>query len=132
MGERGALGREYEDGEIIVREGEIGDSMHVIQEGRVEVVKEDKGNKLRLAVLAPGDFFGEMAVFEKNVRSATVRALGHARVLTIDKRTLFRRIQEDPALAFRMIETLARRVRSANQELVLSFGREKALDEDKK
>jgi hypothetical protein len=109
---RGALGHAYEDGEVIIRQGEVGDCMHVIQEGQVEVLRDVDGKHLRIAVLGPKEFFGEMALFERIVRSATVRALGPARVITIDKATLLRRIQEDPGLAFRMLESLCRRVRT--------------------
>ena len=90
------LGKVYADGEVVVRQGETGDCMYSVQDGRLEVVAQHHGRgELRLAVLEKGDTFGEMAIFEKEVRSATVRALGQARVLTIDKRTFLRRIQED-------------------------------------
>jgi CRP/FNR family transcriptional regulator, cyclic AMP receptor protein len=69
-------------------------------------------------VLGENEFFGEMAIFDHEVRSATVRALGEVRVLTVDKRTLLRRIQEDPALTFRMVEHICNRLRKANAELV--------------
>jgi len=72
---------------------------------------------MRLAVLAEKDFFGEMSLFEREVRSATVRALGEVRILTVDKRTFLRRIQEDPSLAFRVVEHLCHRVRRLNEEL---------------
>jgi CRP/FNR family transcriptional regulator, cyclic AMP receptor protein len=114
----GALGREYQDGEIIVRQREAGDCMFVIQEGQVEVVGEREGEEVRLAVLDKSDFFGEMALFERDVRSATVRALGSARVLTLDRRTFLRRIQEDPSLAFRILEKMSRRIRELNEEVV--------------
>ena len=62
---KGALGKVYDGGEIIVHQGEIGDCMYVIQEGEVEVVRIQNGDIVRLAVLENGDFFGEMAIFEK-------------------------------------------------------------------
>lgn len=114
----GALGREYKGGDVIVHQGEIGDCMYVIQEGEVEVVRVDNGSIIRLAVLGRGDFFGEMSVFEKEVRSATVRALDKVRVITVDKKTFMRRIQEDPTLAFRIFQTMASRIKQLNEELV--------------
>jgi CRP/FNR family transcriptional regulator, cyclic AMP receptor protein len=115
--ETGALGKVYQDGEIIVRQGEVGKAMYVIQSGKAEVVEEVNGKAVPLAVLGENDFFGEMALFEDQVRSATVRALGAVRVLTVDKKTLLRRIQQDPALAFRMLEHLCHRVRKLDNEL---------------
>ena len=114
----GALGREYKGGDVIVHQGEIGDCMYVIQEGEVEVVRIENGSIIRLAVLGRGDFFGEMSVFEKEVRSATVRALDKVRVITVDKKTFMRRIQEDPTLAFRIFQTMASRIKQLNEELV--------------
>ena len=113
----GELGRVYQTGETIVQEGEVGDCMYVIQSGKVEVVKQDETGWVKLAELGKGDFFGEMALFEKDVRSATVRPLGEARVLTIDKRMFLRKIHEDPSLAFRVMEKMSRRVRELNQQL---------------
>lgn len=111
------LGATYIDGEEIVREGEVGRCMYVIQSGRVEVVRGDDGAVQQLAVLGEGDFFGEMALFGEDERSATVRALGEARVLKVDKRTLLRRIQEDPLLALNLLEALSSRVRRLNDEV---------------
>jgi len=113
----GALGKKYQENEIIVRQGEVGNSMYVIQEGQVEVIQESNGKEIQLAVLKEGEFFGEMAVFEKEVRSATVRALGSARILTIDQKNFLRRIHQDPSLAYRMIQTMSHRIREMNQEL---------------
>jgi flavin-dependent dehydrogenase len=107
----GELGRFYADGDEIIRQGQIGNCMYIVQDGSVEVVKNVDGKHLRVAVLGPGEFFGEMALFERIKRSATVRAVGRARVLTIDKGTLLGRIQEDPGLAFRMLEKLCNRIR---------------------
>jgi CRP-like cAMP-binding protein len=115
---KGALGKVYEGGEVIVRRGEEGDCMYVIQEGQVEVVQIKGDDIVRLATLDQGDFFGEMAIFERETRSATVRALGKVRLLTVDRKTFLRRIQEDPSLAFRVVQTMSSRINQLNQELV--------------
>ena len=115
---RGALGRVYEDGECIVEQGNTGDSMFVVQGGCVEVIQNSrKGREQHLAFLESGDFFGEMAVFEKEVRSATVRAAGEARVLKIDKRALLTRIREDPLLAVNLLKTMSHRIRQLDEEI---------------
>jgi CRP/FNR family transcriptional regulator len=116
--ETGALGKGYRDGEVIVRQGESGDCMYVIQSGRAEVFQVKGGREIRLAVLGKEDVFGEMAIFEKETRSATVRALGDVRVLTIDKKTFLRRIHEDPSLAFRILQKMSHRIREMDAELV--------------
>lgn len=115
--ESGDLGKLYQSGETIVRQGEPGQCMYVIQSGQVVVVQKNGQSEVPLAVLNKGDFFGEMALFEREARSATVRALNDSRVLTVDKRTFLRRIQEDPSLAFRMVETMSRRIRDLDKEI---------------
>ncbi len=119
MGKR-TLGKHYNDQEIIVKQGEAGNCMYVIQEGQVEVVREGNGEELVLATLEEGEFFGEMAIFEREVRSATVRAKGGADILTIDKRTFLRRVQEDPAIAFNILEMMSRRIRMLDEKLMNS------------
>jgi len=113
----GALGRVYRDGETIVRQGETGDCMYVIQQGKVEVLREGGGRTIRLTELGAGEIFGEMALYEKTPRSATVRAVGEVRVLTVDKRTFLRRVQEDPSLAFNVLRALSARIRALNVEV---------------
>ena len=113
----GDLGKAFNDGEIIISEGDVGDCMYVIQAGRAEVFIRRGGDEIQLSILNPGDFFGEMAVFERDVRSASVRALGEARVITVDKKNFMRRVHEDPALAFRLVETMSHRVRNLTKRV---------------
>jgi len=114
----GDLGEAFADGEMIIREGEVGNCMYVVQQGQVEVLVGSGNDEIQLNVLTPGAFFGEMAVFDKDVRSASVRALGPARVLTVDKKNLMRRVHEDPALAFRLVETMSHRIRRQTAMIV--------------
>lgn len=104
------LGKMYQNGEIVVRQGEIGDCMYVIQDGFVEVVIDSNGQQVQLNVLGKDEFFGEMAIFEHEVRTATVRALGPARILTIDHKNFLQRVHEDPSLAYRVMEAMSNRI----------------------
>ena len=115
--ETGGLGKTYKDGEDIIKQGDSGNCMYIIQSGEVEVLRDDNGKKVRLALRKEGDFFGEMALFSKELRSATIRALGDARILTVDRKNLLKSIQKDPSLAFRIIETLSKRVRDLSEEI---------------
>ena len=109
------LGKEYVDGQAIIEQGDVGDCMYVIQSGSV-VVSTKRGNKdVFISELTKGDFFGEMALFEPGRRVATVRAKGEARVITVDKKTLLRRIQQDPTLAFHIIEQMSSRIRHGDE-----------------
>ena len=113
----GGLGKTYKDGEVIVRQGDTGDSMYVIQDGQAVVVVEKDGREVRLRTLGKDEFVGEMAVFERETRSATVRAVGDVRVLTVDRRSIMKKIQDDPSLAFRIMETMSRRIRTLSEEV---------------
>lgn len=113
----GELGKTYEDGQIITHQGEEGNCMYVIQSGQVEIVHERDGREVQLAIRGEGEVFGEMAIFERHVRMATVRAKGPVRVLTVDKKSLLRRFQEDPSLAFRMVEMMSGRIRQLSEEV---------------
>jgi len=113
-----ALGRVYSDGEVIVRQGEAGDCMFTLQEGRLEVLASHEGRgEVQIGIMEKGAIFGEMAIFEREVRSATVRALGEARVLTIDKKSFLRRVQEDPSLAFNLVRIMSQRIRHLTGQL---------------
>jgi CRP/FNR family cyclic AMP-dependent transcriptional regulator len=122
----GALGQVFKDGEVIVRRGDEGDCMYVIQQGRVEVIAEEGGREVRLRLLESGDFFGEMAIFERKRRSATVRALGEVRVLSVDRKNFLRRIHEDPSLAFRIVQTMSQRMRGLIDEVLRLSAQTKA------
>jgi CRP/FNR family cyclic AMP-dependent transcriptional regulator len=113
----GALGKVYQDGEIIVRQGDSGDSMFVVQAGQVQVVAERGGEETLLRVAQAGELLGEMAIFEQQPRSATLRALGETKILTIDKKSFLGGIHEDPSLAFRIVQTMSHRIRDLTDRL---------------
>ncbi|MFC1606698.1 cyclic nucleotide-binding domain-containing protein [Candidatus Latescibacterota bacterium] len=113
----GQLGKIYHDNEIVVQQGDEGNCMYAIQSGFVEVLKEKGGKEIHLAYLGENDFFGEMALFEREVRSATIRAKGDTSILTIDKNKFLKRIQDDPSMAFRIAEKMSNRIREQNTQL---------------
>lgn len=113
----GALGKMYADGESIALEGEKGNCMYIVQQGTVAVVTGQGDREVLLSTLGPGDVFGEMSLFTGAARSATVRAKGSARVLTIDKRGFLKRVHEDPSLAFQVLRKMSERIHELNQEV---------------
>lgn len=71
-------------GETVFREGDPAREMYVVLDGEIEVLKKSRrGRETRVAILGPNDCFGEMSIIDMQQRSATVRALGPARVLKI-------------------------------------------------
>jgi CRP-like cAMP-binding protein len=111
-----SLGRAYGD-EVVCHQGDRCDAIYVIQEGWVRVFCEDDGVETLVGQLGPGEIVGEMAVFDQQPRSATVRAAGTARVLTLDKRAFLRQIHDDPTVAWRLLEAMSVKIRRLNAEL---------------
>lgn len=114
----GELGRTYQDGDVLCRQGEPGDCLFVIQEGEFEVVREDGGREAVIRIARKDELLGEMAIFDRAPRSATVRARGPGRALTLDKRNFLKRINEDPSLAFRLVQTMSQRLREVTNRAV--------------
>ncbi|MCG3178934.1 MAG: hypothetical protein BIFFINMI_01264 [Phycisphaerae bacterium] len=113
----GMLGKQYGDGEIICRQGEVGQCMYVVLDGCAQAVSEREGREVVLGRVEAGEVFGEMAIFDKRPRSATVRACGAARVLTLDKRLFLKRVHEDPSFAFGILQKMSERIRHLDAEL---------------
>ena len=116
--EQGELGRKYSDNEVIFKEGDIGDAMYVIQSGKIKITKKTASGDLTIATLQDGEIFGEMALFDRLPRSGTARASGNARVLSIDKNKLFASISRDPTLVFKLLDSMSRRIRRIDEELM--------------
>jgi CRP-like cAMP-binding protein len=115
----GALGKVYRPGEIIIRQGEAAGCMFVMQEGQVGLIREQDGEEVFLGVRGPGEFLGETAIFEKEVQTATVRALSRVRVLTVDRKNFMRRVHEDPSMAYRLFQLMSRRIRELSEVVAL-------------
>ena len=110
------LGRDYKDGEVVFWEGEEGNTMYVIQRGQVRITKITGEGDATIAILGPGEVFGEMALFAKQQRSTTVTAMEDARILSIDKSKFFQTVARDPSLAFNLLEVMSNRLRVKDDE----------------
>lgn len=108
------FGKSCEVGEILFREGETGETMFVLQSGEVHITKSGRDGQKTLAVLGPGEFFGEMAILNAKPRNATAEVTQKARVLVIDARTFEQMVVSNAEIAVRLIKKLARRLDSAN------------------
>jgi CRP/FNR family transcriptional regulator, cyclic AMP receptor protein len=113
----GDLGKTYSDGELIILQGEVGDCMYVVQSGKVAVFKVQGDSEMHLGTMGEGDFFGEMALLDREVRSASIRAVGEARVLKVDKRTFLSQVHADPTIALRIVQKMSQRIRQLHEEL---------------
>ena len=111
--------RDYEAGTVLFREGDPGDFMYVVQAGEVEIRRKVGDHERVLAVLPPGEFFGEMALINQRPRSATAVVGKPSRLLVIEPRTFEAMIRGKTEIAVRMIKTLAGRLERANNQIEL-------------
>ncbi len=116
-----------EPGTLVVREGDTSSDMYIVISGELEVVKQAAdGSSVRVAMLGPGDWFGEMAILNVHPRSASVRTLAPSLLLTMGaeqvERLLYRRDLKDYALMLMNISReLGRRLRVADGILAQFF-----------
>lgn len=114
-----AIGKTLQDGEVLFREGASGKSMFVVLEGQLEIYKQDPNyGEIHLEIRSAGDIVGITSFFSKKPRSLSARALGKARVLTIDKLGLMRQIQEDFSIGLHLFERLSRQIKVLTEKLV--------------
>ena len=104
-------------GEIIFSQGDQGDTMYIIQSGTVEISQDKNGKKVVLALLEKGDFFGEMALIDKHLRSATATAISHSRLLAFTRTSIMERIRLDPGVVLHLLTTLCHRITQTNHHL---------------
>lgn len=110
---RGLELRAYEPGEIVVTEGEPGESLFVLTTGAVRTyVRDERGGSAAVRVLREGDFFGEVSLLEGSPRTATVTAAGHCELLEIDRLTLGRIAHKHPRVWSVVRDFSERRARS--------------------
>jgi CRP-like cAMP-binding protein len=113
--------RGFARGQVIVEEGELGDSLYVLVAGEVEVLRRDGSEDKTLARLEPPEFFGEMALIDREQRSATVRAVSEvtALQLTAQNFTAFRKQSRDgfTFVVINIARTLSSRLRETNARL---------------
>lgn len=108
------IGEDYAAGQVLFHEGERGDVMYVVQSGAVRISKRVGGQDKLLAVLGPGEFFGEMAILNGKPRTATATAAVPTRCLVIEPQTLEDMVVKNSEIALRLIKKLAKRLDSAD------------------
>jgi CRP-like cAMP-binding protein len=103
----------FRTGERIVEQGNPGETLFVIVEGQAKVVRDGKTR----ARLVPGDFFGEVSVLDGGPRTASVVAETPVAAVRLFRKTVMDLIQQEPQLALRLLEGIARRLREIDRSL---------------
>ncbi len=111
------FGKEMPKGTVLCREGEPGKEMYVLQSGKVAISKKVRDVEKVLAVLGPGEFFGEMAIISNKPRNASAIVEEDARLLVIDPKTFEAMIRGNSEISVRMIKKLAERLSEADAQI---------------
>lgn len=109
----------FATGQIVCREGEASEGMYIILDGHIRVFKQDeKGNEVDMAVLKPGDFFGEMALLDSQPRSATTMCLTPCRLFMLEKLVFMKLLltPETQIMALSVFSALVERVRALSKK----------------
>jgi len=97
-------------GDMLFREGEAGDAMFAVTEGKVELTRDGT----IIEDVGPGGILGEMALIDASPRSASARAATPARVVRVDQKHFTYLVHEHPTFALQVMTVMAQRLRRAN------------------
>lgn len=105
---------EYEKDTLIFSEGELGDCMYIIHQGEIKIHKEN----VTLAILKEREVFGELALLDPEVRSASATTLTNCILFRIDEEPLYEVIDNRPEVARGFIKILCKRLRAQNEKSI--------------
>jgi CRP/FNR family cyclic AMP-dependent transcriptional regulator len=109
--------REYDDGDVVFREGDVGEHLFVVMDGGICIRKGAGPVVAVLAEFGPGEMFGEQALVDSRVHSATATAVGETTLAVYDRETFLASLREDPEFSLRVIASLASRLRTTSDRL---------------
>ena len=108
----------YPKNAVVLTEGEAGDSLFMIQSGKVKVfIGDEDGREIILKILGPGSFFGEMSMIDKQPRSASVTTLETSTFLVLQHAAFEKCVEQAPRIAQMVMQVLAQRVREADRKI---------------
>jgi CRP-like cAMP-binding protein len=113
----GKYGIIVDSGKVLFKENEKGEQMYIIQEGNVRISKQIDGKEHILAVLGKGDFFGEMAIVNRSVRTATATAAGTVHLLAFNREGFLGMIEKNARIALNIIDKLCHRLQQADLQI---------------
>jgi CRP-like cAMP-binding protein len=113
-----AVPRSFPGHHVIFREGDASDTCYVVRAGHARAVREHPdGRIIALAHFGPGDIFGELAMFDDELRSATVETLDDVQAIAVLGSDMRRLLRQHPDIAVKLVIALGRRLREANERL---------------
>ncbi|GAB4023229.1 MAG: hypothetical protein Fur0010_26470 [Bdellovibrio sp.] len=109
---------EIKSGDFLFKEGQRGDSIYVLREGALEVVKMLDGKEVIIGTIHDQQMIGEMAYLEKKLRTASVRATQDSKVLELQLGNVDKFLEQQPFWLRILINTLVDRIRDSNQHIM--------------
>lgn len=110
--------RRFPKNSIIITEGDDTNSLHLILKGRVKVfLNDDQGKEVILNVEGPGDYFGEVSLFDDGKRSASIMTLEDSSFAVLEKQEFLRCLAANPTLALEIIRGLTIRLRALSENV---------------
>jgi uncharacterized membrane protein len=126
-------GRDVASATALFHAGDKGDSMYLIQSGRVRIsVNDEDGHEIVLAELAQGDFFGEMALIDGKQRAAGAMVIEDAHLLMLSRENFLRFINSNPGVALEMLSAVFQRLRQTDKMLQQRVSRNVNEEQDKR
>jgi CRP-like cAMP-binding protein len=115
---RVAVPRSFPSGTRVFHEGDQSDACYIVRHGRFRVTREHSdGRAITLANLGPGDIFGELAMLDGEVRSASVEALEDGELLALPGADVRALLSRHPEITVKLVAALVRRLRGANERI---------------
>ena len=103
-------------GSILFAEGDEGDQLYVIAEGKLKLgTSSGDGRENLLSILGPGEMFGELSLFDPNPRTSTATAVTDAKLLSLGQEKLLPWLVENPMVSLQLLASLAQRLRRTNE-----------------
>lgn len=111
--------RSYQRGDDVFLQGDPGSTLYIVESGliRINVVEADRGKQLVLALVGPGEFFGELALLDGEPRSADAVAHADSLLLLLEREDFLRFVMERPSVTRKLLSVLSRRLRQDTQVL---------------
>jgi len=106
---------DYDEGQIVFKQGDSGDSLFIVEDGAVEISYGEGKSRVVLASLFPGQYFGELSLFDGSPRSATATATKRSRLVRLDRDALVDFVNKNPQAALRIIAEMGERLRQTNE-----------------
>ena len=110
-------GQTLEAGRMLFKEGDQGDTMYIIQKGRIKITKRVNNVEKILMVLGKGEFFGEMAIIRQTPRTASATAIDTCELLTFNRNGFVSMIAKNSSIAMNIIEKLCLRLEKADNQI---------------